>query len=79
MLIVGDLNIAASQRDVFREWDRETMYDAEEKALFAGLLAGYADVWRRLHPLEGDTFTVWDERTNKRPFNEVGLSSAAEH
>ncbi len=35
VLIVGDLNVAASQKDVFREWDREAMYDSHEMALFA--------------------------------------------
>ena len=36
------------------------------------LLAEYTDIWRHLHPEEDNAFSVWDERTNKRPFNEVG-------
>lgn len=37
------------------------------------LLADYTDIWRHLHPEEDNAFSVWDERTNKRPFNEVGM------
>ena len=71
MLIVGDLNIAASQQDVHDKLDREAMYSTHEKELFDSLLAEFADVWRHLHPDAGNVFTVWDEKTNARAFNEV--------
>ena len=32
----------------------------------------YPDVWRRLHPGETGVYTVWDEKTSARIFNEVG-------
>ena len=71
VLIVGDLNIAASQQDVHDKLDREVMYSAHEKNLFDSLLADFTDVWRQQHPDTANTFTVWDEKTNARAFNEV--------
>ena len=71
MLIVGDLNIAASQQDVHGKLDWETMYSAHEKDLFDSLLADFTDVWRLQHPGTTNSFTVWDEKTNARAFNEV--------
>ena len=41
VLIVGDLNIAASQLDVYDKLDRDKMYSQEEKEIFAGLLQDY--------------------------------------
>ncbi len=69
---MGDLNIAASQQDVHKGMSYEHMYDPEEKGLLKGLLESYTDIWRKLHPEKDDQFSVWDERTNKRPFNEAG-------
>ena len=71
MLLVGDLNIAAAQQDVHDKLDREQMYPQAEKDLFASLLTELTDVWRKLHPDTVNAFTVWDERTNARAFNEV--------
>ena len=71
MLLVGDLNIAAAQQDVHDKLDREQMYPTAEKELFASLLTELTDVWRKLHPDTMTAFTVWDERTNARAFNEV--------
>ena len=31
----------------------------------------YPDVWRRLHPEQTGVYTVWDEKTSARAFNEV--------
>ena len=31
----------------------------------------YTDVWRRLHPEQEGVYTVWDEKTSARIFNEV--------
>ena len=50
VIIVGDLNIAASQQDVHAKLDYEAMYSAEEKALLRALLRDYRDVWRERHP-----------------------------
>ena len=71
MLLVGDLNIAADQKDVHSKLDREQMYPKAEKELFASLLEELTDVWRKLHPDTVNAFTVWDEKTNARAFNEV--------
>ena len=71
VLIVGDLNIAASQQDVHEKLDRESMYSAHEMELFDSLLADFTDIWRHQHPNTVNSFTVWDEKTNARAFNEV--------
>lgn len=73
---MGDLNIAASQQDVHEKLDREAMYSAQEKKLFDSLLADFTDVWRQQHPDTANSFTVWDEKTNARAFNEVGTTFA---
>lgn len=75
VIIVGDLNIAASQKDVHERWDYSKMYSPEEKALLHGLLGDYHDTWRELHPDVATTFTVWDEKTSARAFNEVPFHS----
>ena len=71
VLIVGDMNIAASQKDVYDKLDRDAMYPEDEKELFASILVDFQDVWRNLHPDTKDAFTVWDEKTSARAFNEV--------
>lgn len=71
VIIVGDLNIAASQKDVHSKLDYNRMYSQEEKALLHSLLHDYTDIWRLRHPDETSTFTVWDEKTSARAFNEV--------
>ena len=70
-MIVGDLNVAASQQDVHAKYSWEGMYGPEEKRLLAQLLRGFHDVWRLRHPGVADTFTVWDEKTSARVFNEA--------
>lgn len=70
VLIVGDFNIAATQQDVHDKLDREAMYPKPEKELFDSILAEFTDVWRKLHPDRVNTFTVWDEKTSARAFNE---------
>lgn len=31
-----------------------------------------SDVWRHLHPEEAATYTVWNEKTSARAFNQAG-------
>jgi hypothetical protein len=70
-MIVGDLNVAASQQDVHAKYTWEAMYGPEEKRLMAQLLGSFRDVWRLRHPGVADAFTVWDEKTSARVFNEA--------
>ena len=71
VIIVGDLNIAASQADVHKKLNYERMYSKAEKEALQALLRDYTDVWRQLHPEVDNIFTVWDEKTSARVFNEV--------
>ena len=73
VLIVGDFNIAATQQDVHDKLDREAMYPKHEKDLFDSILTEFTDVWRKLHLDSVNTFTVWDEKTSARAFNEVAI------
>ena len=75
---MGDMNIAASQKDVYDKLDREAMYSSDEKELFASILVDFQDVWRNLHPDTKEAFTVWDEKTSARAFNEVPHSICAQ-
>ena len=72
-MIVGDLNVAASQADVHKKYSYDRMYSAAEKEALQALLNDYTDIWRRLHPDADSVFTVWDEKTSARVFNEVNL------
>lgn len=71
VIIVGDLNVAASQADVHSKLTYERMYTKAEKEALQALLSDYTDIWRRLHPDVNNVFTVWDEKTSARVFNEV--------
>ncbi len=71
VMIVGDLNIAASARDVHPSMDWGKMYHPEEIAAFRALLSGLTDVWRLQNPDATDCFTVWDEKTSARSVNRV--------
>jgi hypothetical protein len=71
VVIVGDLNVASSQKDVHRKLDYGRMYSPDEKAILHSLLSNYHDVWRLRHPDVDTAFTVWDEKTSARVFNEV--------
>ena len=75
MVIVGDFNIAATQKDVHDKLDREAMYPKLEKELFDSILTMFTDIWRKLHPTTVKAFTVWDEKTSARAFNEVASLS----
>ncbi|KAK9819914.1 hypothetical protein WJX72_003899 [[Myrmecia] bisecta] len=70
VLIVGDLNVAASQRDVHPKFSYEALYSEEENQAMHALLGEYTDVWRHRHPQDTSTYTVWDEKTSARAFNE---------
>ena len=76
MIIVGDLNVAASQADVHKKYVYDRMYSSAEKEALQALLNDYTDIWRQLHPDVDNVFTVWDEKTSARVFNEVSLSQA---
>ena len=56
--MVGDLNVAASQRDVHGKLCWADMYGAEEKAEMAALLSALPDVWRLRHPDVCNAFTA---------------------
>lgn len=58
VVIVGDLNIAASPLDVHPVIGYENLYCEEEKRLLALLLADYCDAWRQLHPGVSNQYTV---------------------
>lgn len=58
VIVVGDLNVAASQRDVHGKLRWADMYGAEEKAEMAALLSALPDVWRLRHPDACNAFTV---------------------
>ncbi len=66
VVVVGDLNVAASQRDVHAKLCWENMYGAEEKAELAALLRALPDVWRLRHPDTANAFTA-------RPGHDLGL------
>ncbi|PRW56659.1 Exodeoxyribonuclease III [Chlorella sorokiniana] len=71
LLIVGDFNIPAEPRDMHPSLGPyEESYGEEERAALAGLMAAYPDVWRRLHPEKSSTYTVWNEKTSARAFNQ---------
>ena len=76
VIIVGDLNVAATQADVHKKYCYERMYSTAEKEALQALLTDYTDIWRRLHPDVEGVFTVWDEKTSARVFNEVNLPQA---
>lgn len=67
---MGDLNVAASQRDVHAKLCWENMYGAEEKAELAALLRALPDVWRLRHPDTANAFTA-------RPCHHSGLVQGA--
>lgn len=73
--MVGDFNIAATPKDVNSTLDWSRMYHAEELEIMRALLRDYTDVWRVQHPDVTDQFTVWDEKTSARAFNQVSSSS----
>ncbi|PSC72426.1 exodeoxyribonuclease iii [Micractinium conductrix] len=70
LLIVGDFNVPAEPRDMHPALGPfEQHYSAEEVAALRALTDVYPDVWRRLHPEEASTYTVWNEKTSARAFN----------
>lgn len=63
--------MASSQKDVHGKLNYERMYSVEEKAILQALLRHYVDAWRLRHPEVDNAFTVWDEKTSARVFNEA--------
>ncbi|KAK9857620.1 hypothetical protein WJX84_007343 [Apatococcus fuscideae] len=74
VIVVGDLNIAAGPNDVHPTFDYERIYTADERGALHALMGDLSDVWRLQHPEEASVFTVWEERTSARAFNE-GVAS----
>ena len=66
------MNIAVSPKDVHAKFEWSAMYPPEELEVMRAILRDYTDVWRLQHPDATSTFTVWDEKTSARAFNEVG-------
>lgn len=74
VLVVGDFNVATKPEDVHPRIGLEKTYSLEERELFDSFIQGpdapLVDVWRHLHPQQRDTYTVFDEKTSARSFNE---------
>ena len=74
ILLVGDFNVSADPRDVHPRIGLEKAYSAEERELFLSFLREetgiFIDMWRQLHPDGEGVYTVWDEKTSARAFNE---------
>lgn len=71
VLLVGDFNIPAEPRDIHPTLGPyEDLYSREEQAALQALTDSYTDVWRHLHPEESSTYTVWNEKTSARAFNQ---------
>lgn len=111
VLLVGDFNVCADERDVHPRIGLENAYSQEERDLFLSFLTEqggkFVDTWRHLHPDSGTqpgeaptaaavsnatdptstnpsspssvpssvpssagVYTVWDEKTSARAFNE---------
>ena len=71
MMIVGDLNIAASQNDMHPTISFENLYHHQEIAILQSILKTYTDVWRLQHPNTKDAYTCWDEKSFARSVNKV--------
>ena len=74
-MIVGDLNIAASQKDMHPTIRFEGLYHPQEVAVLQSILKTYTDVWRLQHPNESESYTCWDEKSFARSVNKVGITS----
>lgn len=74
VLLVGDFNVCADPKDVHPRIGLEACYSSEEIELFRSFLVEnggpFVDAWRRRHPEEAAVYTVWDEKTSARPFNQ---------
>ncbi|KAG7672891.1 hypothetical protein Ndes2526B_g08581 [Nannochloris sp. 'desiccata'] len=103
VLLVGDFNVCADERDVHPRIGLENAYSEEERTLFLSFLIDhggiFVDTWRHLHldrsteeeaaagggggdasnishpgttstPAGTGVYTVWDEKTSARAFNE---------
>lgn len=71
VILVGDMNIAASPKDVHPSIDWARLYHPEELDALRSFLRDYTDVWRLQNPDAADVFTVWDEKSSARAFNKV--------
>ena len=74
MILVGDMNIAASTKDVHPALHWARMYHKEELSIMQAILSQYTDVWRKQNPGVTDCYTVWDEKTFSRSVNKASSS-----
>lgn len=74
VMVVGDFNVATKPEDIHPRIGLDKTYSLEERELFDSFTEGpkapLVDVWRHLHPQQRDTYTVFDEKTSARSFNE---------
>ncbi|KAH7431767.1 hypothetical protein KP509_08G065600 [Ceratopteris richardii] len=70
IVVVGDLNVAHKDKDVYRKWNIRDIYTAEEINFMDALLTEYVDLFRYFHPNEEDAFSVWDQKKEARIHNE---------
>lgn len=72
IVFCGDINTAHKEIDIARPKENKdnTGFLPVERAWMDKLIsAGYADVWRNLHPDTKDTYTFWDMQTFARERN----------
>lgn len=74
VILVGDFNVSADERDVHPKIGLNATYsEAEQNALrffFEHPRLRMVDAWRKLHPNSTGVYTVWNEKTSARAFNE---------
>lgn len=78
MILVGDLNVAASTKDCHPSIGWSRMYHKEELAIMHSILWQYTDMWRKQNPHTTDVYTVWDEKTFARSVNKVRLQASVD-
>lgn len=70
VLLVGDFNVAEDADWHPRLKPPYTTEEIEALRSFTESEEALVDVWRKLHPEAKGVYTVWDEKTSARAFNE---------
>ena len=74
IMLVGDFNVCSDERDVHPNISLRETYSKEEQDAFNALLFNsrlrMLDTWRHLHPDKKEVYTVWNEKTSARAFNQ---------